>query len=176
MSLGTQTETDRLQEGLQDTVTAYEMQNKFLNKEVLELNQLRQQAIDREQKLFLESSDWEAKFYQIQSKYLLLLNELHNPQVMVSSSRQQMVGHLLKDIVESSEKPSLVVQQDPKYDRFGFKIGEEGSLEEKAERLRRVAQDNWEESELSLEEVRRDPVYLFLQPLQCKGYSRINFN
>ena len=81
VSLGTQTETDRLQEGLQDTVTAYEMQNKFLNKEVLELNQLRQQAIDREQKLFLESSDWEAKFYQIQSKYLLLLNELHNPQV-----------------------------------------------------------------------------------------------
>ena len=62
-------------------MTAYEMQNKFLNKEVLELNQLRQQAIDREQKLFLESSDWEAKFYQIQSKYLLLLNELHNPQV-----------------------------------------------------------------------------------------------
>ena len=81
VSLGTQTEPDRLQEGLQDTVTAYEMQNKFLNKEVLELNQLRQQAIDREQKLFLESSDWEAKFYQIQSKYLLLLNELHNPQV-----------------------------------------------------------------------------------------------
>ena len=65
-----------------------------------------------------------------------------------------MVGHLLKDIVESSEKPSLVCQQDPKYDRFGFKINEEGSLEEKAERLRRVAQDNWEESELSLEEVR----------------------
>ena len=121
-------------------MTAYEMQNKFLNKEVLELNQLRQQAIDREQKLFLESSDWEAKFYQIQSKYLLLLNELHNPQVnmqicnvyhayamyimhnmqcvlciyvsklaiqlcqlaltalqvMVSASRQEMVGHLLK--------------------------------------------------------------------------------
>ena len=35
----------------------------------------------REQKLFIEASDWEAKFYQIQSKYLLLLNELHNPQV-----------------------------------------------------------------------------------------------
>merc|ERR1719479_691226 len=138
---------------LEDTVTAFQMQNKFLNKEVLELNQLRQQAIDREQKLFIEASDWEAKFYQIQSKYLLLLNELHNPQVMVSASRQQMVGHLLKDIVESSEKPSLVCQQDPKYDRFGFKIDEEGSLEEKAERLRRVAQDNWEESELSLEEV-----------------------
>ena len=69
-----------------------------------------------------------------------------------------MVGHLLKDIVESSEKPSLVCQQDPKYDRFGFKIDEEGSLEEKAERLRRVAQDNWEESELSLEEVRESNI------------------
>merc|ERR1712241_674040 len=107
-------------EKLQDTVTAYEMQNRFLNKEVLELNQLRQHAIDREQKLFLESSDWEAKFYQIQSKYLLLLNELHNPQVMVSASRQEMVGHLLKDIVESSEKPSLS-SQDPAYDQFGFR-------------------------------------------------------
>ena len=30
---------------------------------------------------YSESSEWEAKFYQIQSKYLLLLNELHNPQV-----------------------------------------------------------------------------------------------
>ena len=38
-------------------------------------------SVYREQKLFIEASDWEAKFYQIQSKYLLLLNELHNPQV-----------------------------------------------------------------------------------------------
>ena len=38
---------------MMDAVTAYEMQNKFLNKEVLERNQLRQQAADREQKLFM---------------------------------------------------------------------------------------------------------------------------
>lgn len=73
----------------------------------------------------------------------------------VSNSRQQMVGHLLKDIVESSEKPSLTASSDPKFDRFGFKIDADGSLEEKAERLRRLAQENWEEAgaELSLEEV-----------------------
>ena len=73
----------------------------------------------------------------------------------VSNSRQQMVGHLLKDIVESSEKPSLNASTDPKFDRFGFKIDADGSLEEKAERLRRLAQENWEEAgaELSLEEV-----------------------
>ena len=40
-------------ESMQDRVAAYEMQNKFLNKEVLELNQLRTQANDREQKLFM---------------------------------------------------------------------------------------------------------------------------
>ena len=44
---------DKEKEALQDAVTAYEMQNKFLNKEVLELNHLRQQAGDREQKLFM---------------------------------------------------------------------------------------------------------------------------
>ena len=44
--------------------------------------------MDREQKLFLEASDWEAKFYQIQSKYLLLLNELHNPQVQLNNPEQ----------------------------------------------------------------------------------------
>ena len=44
---------DKEKESLADTVTAYEMQNKFLNKEVLEQNQLRQQAAEREQKLFM---------------------------------------------------------------------------------------------------------------------------
>ena len=125
--------------------------------EVLELNQLRQQAIDREQKLFIEvrislllfnplqyetssfilkhvtygtdahllqlryfillqtyvntnpsrkllqkkstfslsqASDWEAKFYQIQSKYLLLLNELHNPQVFSHNSLKRKWKHI----------------------------------------------------------------------------------
>ena len=44
----------------------------------------------REQKLFIEASDWEAKFYQIQSKYLLLLNELHNPQVILPLLNQSL--------------------------------------------------------------------------------------
>lgn len=114
-----------------------------MNKEVLELNQLRQHANDREQKLFIESSDWEAKFYQIQSKYLLLLNELHNPQVGVSASRQEMVSQLLKDIVEAAERPNLAAKSDNKYDRFGFAIDTSGnSIEEKVESLRKQAEDH----------------------------------
>ena len=89
-------------------------------------------------------------------------------QVMVSASRQEMVGHLLKvlerlrylqfaylyicniqlyfrllkDIVESSEKPSLS-SQDPAYDQFGFRqeeLSNPETLEEKAEKLRRMTQ------------------------------------
>ena len=123
--------------------------------------------MDREQKLFLEASDWEAKFYQIQSKYLLLLNELHNPQVMVSASRQQMVGHLLKDIVESSEKPVLTsentehdrlkacqicFQYSQIFFRFGFRFDNSATLLERAERLQRIAEESPAESELTVEE------------------------
>ena len=78
VTVGTQCESDQEEVALKDTVTAFLMQNKLLNKEVLELNKLRQLAIGREQKLFFEAGDWEAKFHQTQSKYLLLLIDLHN--------------------------------------------------------------------------------------------------
>ena len=79
VSVGSQTDNDKDKEHLEDMVTAFQMQNKFLNKvriwnnlletmdikfnfqEVLELNQLRQQAIDREQKLFIEVSSLQSK-------------------------------------------------------------------------------------------------------------------
>ena len=71
---------------------------------------------------FSQASDWEAKFYQIQSKYLLLLNELHNPQVSVSASRQEMVGQLLKDIVEASADggPAVAGAASATFDRLNF--------------------------------------------------------
>ena len=110
-----------------------------------------------------ESSDWEAKFYQIQSKYLLILNELHNPQVSVSASRQEMVGQLLKDVVEAAERPTLNAggNSSSAFDQFGFRIvldsaasssdvaasapgadnNKPASLEDKAERLLRQAEE-----------------------------------
>ena len=107
---------------------------------------------------FSEASDWEAKFYQIQSKYLLILNELHNPQVSVSASRQEMVGQLLKDIVEATERPALTSNATSAFDQFGFRIILDSSttatdaagadkdkaavsLEDKVERLRRQAEE-----------------------------------
>ena len=47
VGVGCQTETEKQKESLQDMVSAFLMQNKFLNKEVLELNQLRQQGLQQ---------------------------------------------------------------------------------------------------------------------------------
>ena len=44
VGVGCQTDMEKHKESLQDMVSAFLMQNKFLNKEVLELNQLRQQG------------------------------------------------------------------------------------------------------------------------------------
>lgn len=66
---------------LRDSLQAYTLQNRFLNKEILELNHLRTESESRENKLLICCSEWEAKYYQVQSKYLLLLNDLHVPRV-----------------------------------------------------------------------------------------------
>lgn len=54
-----------------------------------------------------------------------------------------MVSQLLKDIVEAAESPTLTTTS-ASYDRFGFRIDLDGehSLEDKAERLRRQAEDD----------------------------------
>ena len=156
ISVGSQTDIEKSKGKLHDTVTAFLKQNKLLNIEDKGNKQNKQQTEmgEREKKLLVEAGEWEAKFYQIQSKYLLLLNELHNPQVMISTSRQEMVETLLKDIVEKSEKPALT-SENPEYDRFGFTLDKNGILKEKAERLQRVAQENLEEAELSKTKIER---------------------
>lgn len=109
---------------------------------------------------FREASDWEAKFYQIQSKYLLLLNELHNPQVGVSDTRKEMVTQLLKDVIEAETRSGPLAvgrsgaggSSNPTkatYDRFGFRIDlgtSQDSVEERVERLRRKAEEHHEEA------------------------------
>ena len=116
-----------------------------------------------------EASDWEAKFYQIQSKYLLLLNELHNPQVGVSASRQEMVSQLLKDVIEAAETrsgPLASIKNDTEngisksknvsYDRFGFRIDtgtSTDSMEEKVEKLRKQAETQHQNQTAEKEEI-----------------------
>ncbi|XP_050686247.1 TBC1 domain family member 2B-like [Eriocheir sinensis] len=138
---GTQT-SDMEDDVLKDSVEAYKAQNLFLNKEILELNLLRKHAADREDKLITESSEWEAKFYQIQSKYLLLLNELHSPQA--GQHDRSIVSQLLQDVVGARDPPALKVLQSKgrEYDEYGFCITapEDGTLEAKAAYLQKQSQ------------------------------------
>ena len=64
-----------------------------------------------------------------------------------------MVGYLLRDIVEYSETPNLACSVNSQYDRFGFKIEADGTLEERADKLRRIAEENVEECGESVDEM-----------------------
>jgi hypothetical protein len=47
------TQTDRMSGSLGDALEAYASQNKFLNEELLEVNQLLQESMHREEKLLM---------------------------------------------------------------------------------------------------------------------------
>uniref|UniRef100_A0A8C2P5N9 Rab-GAP TBC domain-containing protein n=1 Tax=Capra hircus TaxID=9925 RepID=A0A8C2P5N9_CAPHI len=122
---------------LKDNLQGYKTQNKFLNKEILELAALRRNAERRERDLMAKYSSLEAKLCQIESKYLILLQEMKTP---VCSEEQgparDVIAQLLEDAlqVESPEhpeqafiKPHLVSE----YDIYGFKTVPEDDEEEK---------------------------------------------
>uniref|UniRef100_A0A8D0XMW9 TBC1 domain family member 2B n=1 Tax=Sus scrofa TaxID=9823 RepID=A0A8D0XMW9_PIG len=128
-----QLELDKLKDNLQ----GYKTQNKFLNKEILELSALRRNAERRERDLMAKYSSLEAKLCQIESKYLILLQEMKTP---VCSEEQgparDVIAQLLEDAlqVESPEhpeqafvKPHLVSE----YDIYGFRTVPEDDEEEK---------------------------------------------
>ncbi|KAK1157978.1 TBC1 domain family member 2B-like isoform X1 [Acipenser oxyrinchus oxyrinchus] len=125
-------ELDRLKDSLQ----GYTTQNKFLNKEILELTVLRRNAVAREKALEAKCTGLEAKLCQIESKYLVLLQEVKNP---VCSGEQgparEVISRLLEDAleVETPEHPEHTVLKPhavSEFDVFGFKTMPEDDEEE----------------------------------------------
>lgn len=113
------TQTDIMLGSLSDALEAYTSQNKFLNEELLEMNQLLQESMHREEKLLVEASEWEARFYQIQSKYMLLLNELQTPESSQNNVRfRELIARLMGDSVTGST-PSLRCSSKT-YNVYGF--------------------------------------------------------
>ncbi|XP_007950048.1 TBC1 domain family member 2B [Orycteropus afer afer] len=128
-----QLELDRLKDNLQ----GYKTQNKFLNKEILELSALRRNAERRERDLMAKYSSLEAKLCQIESKYLILLQEMKTP---VCSEEQgparDVIAQLLEDAlqVESPEQPEQAFIKPhlvSEYDIYGFRTVPEDDEEEK---------------------------------------------
>ncbi|XP_035673748.1 TBC1 domain family member 2B-like [Branchiostoma floridae] len=116
-------------QNLKDSLEAFKTQNRFLNNEILELNLLRNDDATREQLHLEKMSELEARYYQIKSKYLLLLNELHTPQRGGEESRtQEVISQLLDEAinVEGNEPVETAGRLQPlreeKFDRYGFSM------------------------------------------------------
>ncbi|XP_033638800.1 TBC1 domain family member 2B-like [Asterias rubens] len=112
---------------LKDACEAFETQNKFLNSEILELNHIREDDLQREKILFEQYCEMEAEFYKIQSKYLLLLDEMKTPKRGSGSSvaeTDELISRLIEEALESDtydkEQPLNETISNGKYDRFGF--------------------------------------------------------
>ncbi|XP_036049528.1 TBC1 domain family member 2B [Onychomys torridus] len=128
-----QLELDRLKDSLQ----GYKTQNKFLNKEILELSALRRNAERRERDLMVKYSSLEAKLCQVESKYLILLQEMKTP---VCSEEQgptrDVIAQLLEDAlqVESQEQPEQAFIKPhlvSEFDVYGFRTVPDDDEEEK---------------------------------------------
>ncbi|XP_015275633.1 PREDICTED: TBC1 domain family member 2B [Gekko japonicus] len=126
-------ELDRLKDSLQ----GYKTQNKFLNKEILELSALRRNAENRERDLVAKCTSLEAKLCQVESKYLILLQEMKTP---VCSEGQRpnhdVVAQLLEDAlrVDTSDQPEQTVFKPhlvSEYDVYGFRTVPEDDEEER---------------------------------------------
>ncbi|XP_053212562.1 TBC1 domain family member 2B-like [Panonychus citri] len=100
-------------ESLKDSVNAYQLQNKCLNKEIIALNDIRHVLEKKQQELQLKCYDWEARCCQIHSKLLSLLKELNqtiemsenadeNDQQQLISSNQSVKALVTRLLDENS--------------------------------------------------------------------------
>ncbi|XP_034541754.1 TBC1 domain family member 2B isoform X2 [Notolabrus celidotus] len=124
---------------LKDSLQGYKSQNKFLNKEILELTVLRRNAESREKTLEAKYTALEAKLCQVESKYLVLLQEVKTPVCSSSemSPAREVISRLLEDALQAEspdqqEHPIFKPNSVSEYDVFGFKtVPEEEEEEEK---------------------------------------------
>ena len=98
-------------ESLRDTVRAYETQNEFLNREIVELNELRNVVELKDKESQLRICELEAKCCQIQSKLLSLLKEINqsnenttktNDKTVTSSGLSESVQALVNRLLEET--------------------------------------------------------------------------
>uniref|UniRef100_A0A8C9G626 Rab-GAP TBC domain-containing protein n=1 Tax=Pavo cristatus TaxID=9049 RepID=A0A8C9G626_PAVCR len=121
----------------QDSLQGYKTQNKFLNKEILELSALRRSAEAREREWQAKYTSLEAKLCQIESKYLILLQEVKTPVCSEEQSpAREVITQLLEDALkaETSEQPEQAFFKPhlvSEYDIYGFQTVPEDDEEEK---------------------------------------------
>lgn len=100
---------------LQDLVDGYRTQNQFLNAEIIELHAIIQSLESREKKLIRQNFDLEACYYQLKSRYLMVLNHFKSP----TKPGKIMEPGVLKELLEESARTPRESQQNLT-DQLGF--------------------------------------------------------
>lgn len=100
---------------LQDLVEGYRTQNQFLNAEIVELHAIVQSLEDREKRLILQNFELEACYYQLKSRYLMVLNHFKSP----TKPGKIMEPGVLKELLEESARTPRESQQNLT-DQLGF--------------------------------------------------------
>ncbi|XP_052274316.1 TBC1 domain family member 2B-like isoform X2 [Dreissena polymorpha] len=138
-----------------DMCLGYELQHKFLTKEILELNDLRKDDLAREQKLTMDNAKLRAKYYQIKSKYFVVLKQQKEQSPLRGAGLeegQEVVTQLLHDALEfdTDDHEMRLTGSLEEYDRYGFsrkhymdeaEDWEEDSLGNKAAVLERQSEE-----------------------------------
>lgn len=148
---------EREYEILKDMVQGYELQNKFLTKEILELNDLRKHDQAREKQVLMDVAKRQAKYYQIKSKYYVLLRQQKEKKSPVADSEedQYVVNQLLQDALEADDDEDIELRftgSGEEYDRYGFsrkhylddveeELGDDDQLGNKAAEFERQSQE-----------------------------------
>ncbi|XP_032809225.1 TBC1 domain family member 2B-like isoform X2 [Petromyzon marinus] len=152
---------------LEDDILAYKTQNKFLNKEIMELGQLWKRAEDREAALQEKMCMQEARCCQLESRYLVLLQEASGPLrsgTSEDSHSQEMVSRLLEEAMMADvytpdgtehQQQQLIARPilTSEYDQYGFRTEPDGLGEEERLAAKALALDR---RSLSIIETRLD--------------------
>ncbi|CAI5441989.1 unnamed protein product [Caenorhabditis angaria] len=100
---------------LQDLVEGYRGQNQFLNAEIVELHNIVKSLEDREKMLVRKNFDLEACYYQLKSRYLMVLNHFKSPQ----KPGKIMEPGVLRELLDESATTPRQNQQNLT-DQLGF--------------------------------------------------------
>eukprot|EP00062_Callorhinchus_milii_P020596 gi/632976470/ref/XP_007904812.1/ PREDICTED: TBC1 domain family member 2A [Callorhinchus milii] len=110
---------------LKDDQEAYKTQNKFLNSEIYHITKLWQSNIKCMETLALKCAYLEAKYCQIESKYLVVLHKLQDSLTEQDVDHHEMLKQLIEDALhwESKEESGLEFSSPYReYDEYGFKV------------------------------------------------------
>uniref|UniRef100_UPI00398F6866 TBC1 domain family member 2A isoform X1 n=1 Tax=Pristiophorus japonicus TaxID=55135 RepID=UPI00398F6866 len=108
---------------LKDDQEAYKTQNKFLNCEIYQITKLWQSTSDHEKTLAMKCAYLEARYCQIESKYLVMLHNLQDNISDQGKTSQEIVKQLIADQLRLEIKDeSVLAHGSPcnEYDEYGF--------------------------------------------------------